>query len=65
MPSNKRITKLQVQHIRNLIEERIFHVTYTSPGSAMTSMQMYRAITDGILIPWRKSEPEKPKTALQ
>jgi DNA polymerase-2 len=37
----------------------------TSPGSAMTSMQMYRAITDGILIPWRKSEPEKPKTALQ
>lgn len=36
-----------------------------SPGSAMTSMQMYRAITDGILVPWRKSEPEKPKTALQ
>ncbi|MGE0131489.1 MAG: DNA polymerase domain-containing protein [Blastocatellales bacterium] len=36
-----------------------------SPGAAMTSMQMYRAITGGILIPWRKSEPEKPKTALQ
>ncbi|HKQ72338.1 MAG TPA: DNA polymerase domain-containing protein [Blastocatellia bacterium] len=36
-----------------------------SPGAAMTSMQMYRAICDGILIPWRKSEPEKPKTALQ
>ncbi|MCG3159083.1 MAG: hypothetical protein JMDDDDMK_00059 [Acidobacteria bacterium] len=36
-----------------------------SPGAAMTSMQMYRAITDGILVPWRKSEPEKPKTALQ
>ena len=31
----------------------------------MTSMQMDRAINDGILIPWRKNEPEKPKTALQ
>jgi DNA polymerase elongation subunit (family B) len=31
----------------------------------MTSLQMDRAINDGILIPWRKSEPEKPKTALQ
>ncbi len=65
MPSNKRIAKLQVHHIRNLSEERIFHVTYTSPGAAMTSMQMYRAITDGVLIPWRKNEPEKRKTALQ
>jgi len=26
---------------------------------------MDRAINDGILIPWRKNEPEKPKTALQ
>lgn len=36
-----------------------------SPGLAMTSMQMDRAIRDGILIPWRKNEPEKPKTALE
>jgi DNA polymerase-2 len=36
-----------------------------SPGLAMTSMQMDRAIQDGILIPWRKNEPEKPKTALE
>ena len=36
-----------------------------SPGTSMTSMQMDRAINDGILIPWRKNEPEKPKTALQ
>jgi DNA polymerase-2 len=36
-----------------------------SPGLAMTSLQMDRAINDGIVIPWRKSEPEKPKTALQ
>ncbi len=31
----------------------------------MTSMQMDRAINDGILIPWRKNEPEKAKIALQ
>jgi DNA polymerase-2 len=36
-----------------------------SPGTAMTSMQMDRAINDGILVPWRKNEPEQPKTALQ
>ncbi|HEV2665390.1 MAG TPA: DNA polymerase domain-containing protein, partial [Blastocatellia bacterium] len=36
-----------------------------SPGTSMTSMQMDRAINDGILVPWRKNEPEKPKTALQ
>ncbi len=36
-----------------------------SPGTAMTSMQMDRAINDGILVPWRKNEPEKAKTALQ
>jgi DNA polymerase-2 len=37
----------------------------TSPGTSMTSMQMDRAINDGVLILWRKNEPEKPKTALQ
>jgi DNA polymerase II len=36
-----------------------------SPGTAMTSLQMDRAINDGILVPWRKNEPEKAKTALQ
>ncbi|HVF92141.1 MAG TPA: DNA polymerase domain-containing protein [Blastocatellia bacterium] len=36
----------------------------TSPGSAMSSMQMDRAIADRILVPWRKSEPESYKTAL-
>jgi len=36
-----------------------------SPGLAMTSLEMDRAINDGILIPWRKNEPEAPKTALQ
>jgi DNA polymerase-2 len=37
----------------------------TSPGSAMSSMQMDCAISDRILIPWRKSEPERYKTALE
>jgi DNA polymerase-2 len=33
-------------------------------GTAISSMQLDRAIQDGILIPWRKGEPEKFKTAL-
>jgi DNA polymerase-2 len=37
----------------------------TTPGSAMSSMEMDRAIADGILIPWHKSEPEQYKTALE
>ena len=37
----------------------------TSPGSAMSSMQMDRAIKDRILIPLTKSEPEAYKTALE
>jgi DNA polymerase-2 len=34
-----------------------------SSGTAISSMQLDRAIQDGILIPWRKGEPEKFKTA--
>ncbi len=37
----------------------------TSPGSAMSSMQMDRAIKERILIPLTKSEPEAYKTALE
>jgi DNA polymerase-2 len=36
----------------------------TSPGTAITSMQLDRAFQEGILIPWRKGEPERFKTAL-
>lgn len=36
-----------------------------SPGTAMTSIQLERAVKDGILTPWIKAEPERPKTALQ
>ena len=35
----------------------------TSPGTIITSMQLDRALGEGILIPWRKGEPEKFKTA--
>ncbi len=35
----------------------------TSPGTAITSMQLDRALQDQILIPWRKGEPERFKTA--
>ncbi len=34
-----------------------------SPGTLITSMQLARAMADGILIPWRKAEPEHFKTA--
>lgn len=37
----------------------------TTPGSAMSSMQLYVAVNKGILVPWRKSEPEAFKTALE
>ncbi len=35
----------------------------TSPGTAITSIQLERAFQEGILIPWRKGEPERFKTA--
>ncbi|HEY6103714.1 MAG TPA: DNA polymerase domain-containing protein, partial [bacterium] len=37
----------------------------TSTGTAISSMQLNQAVHDGILIPWRKSEPEGFKTAAQ
>jgi DNA polymerase-2 len=36
----------------------------TTPGSAMSSMEMDLAVQDGIMVPWHKSEPESYKTAL-
>ena len=35
----------------------------TSPGSAISMMQLDRALSDGILVPWKKGEPERWKTA--
>jgi DNA polymerase-2 len=37
----------------------------TSTGTAISSMQLNQAVRDGVLIPWRKSEPEDFKTAAQ
>jgi DNA polymerase-2 len=36
-----------------------------SPGTLITSMQLARAVADGIFIPWRKGEPERFKSALE
>lgn len=47
-----RLTKLPVQHIAR-----------TSIGSGITSMQMEVAHRDGVLVPWRKREPEAFKSA--
>ena len=35
------------------------------PGTLITSMQLSRAAADGFLIPWRKGEPERFKTAAE
>lgn len=37
----------------------------TSPGTLITSMQLARAAADGFLIPWRKGEPERFKSAAE
>ncbi len=47
-----RLTKLPVQHMAR-----------TSTGTGITSMQLEVAYKDGILIPWRKREPEEFKSA--
>jgi DNA polymerase elongation subunit (family B) len=47
-----RLTKIPVQTLAR-----------SSPGTAITSMQLDRAISKGILIPWKKGRPEDFKTA--
>jgi len=37
----------------------------SSPGTLITSMQLALAVAGGILIPWRKAEPEHFKTAAE
>jgi DNA polymerase elongation subunit (family B) len=37
----------------------------SSIGSAMSSIQLYTALKNDVLIPWTKSEPEEFKTALK
>ncbi len=38
-------------------------VVNSTIGTSMTSIQMYQAIKDDILVPWEKSEPENFKSA--
>ena len=47
-----RLTKIPVQTLAR-----------TSPGTAITSMQLDRAVQKGILIPWKKGRPEDFKSA--
>ena len=52
-----------VIELARLAKIPIQRMARTSPGTAITSMQLDRAFQEGILIPWRKGEPEKFKTA--
>lgn len=49
-----RVTKVPLQHMAR-----------TTTGTGITSMQLETAYRDGILIPYRKREPEEFKTALE
>jgi DNA polymerase-2 len=51
--------------LARLAQSPVQRTARRSPGTAMTSIQLGRAVTEGILVPWRKSEPERFKTALQ
>ncbi|MBU0512967.1 MAG: hypothetical protein KJ638_14870, partial [Chloroflexi bacterium] len=35
-----------------------------SPGTGISAMQMRTALKEGVLVPWHKGNPEKPKSAL-
>lgn len=41
------------------------HLARTSIGTAISAMQIHRAIRRGVLVPWRKSEPEGFKSAVE
>ncbi|MGC8530080.1 MAG: DNA polymerase domain-containing protein [Leptospirillia bacterium] len=48
-----RMTRIPVQRLAR-----------SSTGTGITSMQIDRAINEGLLVPWRKSEPEDFRSAL-
>lgn len=52
-----------VIELARLAKVPVQRMARTSPGTAITSMQLDRAVQEGILIPWRKGEPEQFKTA--
>ncbi|HYA91406.1 MAG TPA: DNA polymerase domain-containing protein [Thermodesulfobacteriota bacterium] len=51
-----------VVELARLAKIPVQRMARTSPGTAITSMQLDRAFQDNILIPWRKGEPERFKT---
>jgi len=52
-----------VVELARLAKIPVQRMARTSPGTAITSMQLDRAFQNNILIPWRKGEPERFKTA--
>jgi DNA polymerase-2 len=52
-----------VVELARLAKIPVQRMARTSPGTAITSMQLDRAFKENILIPWRKGEPERFKTA--
>ena len=52
-----------VIELARLAKVPVQRMARTSPGTAITSMQLERAFQESILIPWRKGEPERFKTA--
>ena len=48
-----RVTRIPVQSLAR-----------SSTGTGITSMQIDRALSEGILVPWRKNEPEEFRSAL-
>ena len=52
-----------VVELSRLAKIPVQRMARASPGTAITSMQLDRAFQEGILIPWRKGEPERFKTA--
>jgi DNA polymerase-2 len=52
-----------VIELSRLAKIPVQRMSRTSPGTAITSMQLERAFQEDILIPWRKGEPERFKTA--
>ena len=54
---------LGLMQISRLGQMPLQQAARASPGTLITSMQLARAVADGILIPWRKADPERFKSA--
>jgi DNA polymerase II len=59
-----RETRMQgVVELSRLSRIPVQKMARTSPGSAISGMQLDRALSEGILVPWKKGEPERWKSA--